>query len=207
MRKKLANAFILVAAIVLCVFTAYADDSFSCAVTDQQGNVIYGYHDTEKDQWYLFLTNQVAISDMEVQLQGEVASVEKGTVAQETNVLSQAFEQSGDSVVVSLADGTSETITVMQSKLPSLYIALDGVTLDTVHQDKNVKYTGTAVTLTDTENEENDLHMTNATFKGRGNSSWVCYEKKGYQIKFDKKTSVLGMAKAKKWGAAGQRIG
>ena len=129
MRKKLANAFILVAAIVLCVFTAYADDSFSCAVTDQQGNVIYGYHDTEKDQWYLFLTNQVAISDMEVQLQGEVASVEKGTVAQETNVLSQAFEQSGDSVVVSLADGTSETITVMQSKLPSLYIALDGVTL------------------------------------------------------------------------------
>ena len=199
MRKKLANAFILVAAIVLCVFTAYADDSFSCTVTDQQGNVIYGYHDTEKDQWYLFLTNRVAISDMEVQLQGEVASVEKGTVAQETNVLSQAFEQSGDSVVVSLADGTSETITVMQSKLPSLYIALDGVTLDTVHQDKNVKYTGTAVTLTDTENEENDLHVTNATFKGRGNSSWVCYEKKGYQIKFDKKTSVLGMAKAKKW--------
>lgn len=196
---KLAKVVFLVAAIVLCVFTAYADDSFSCAVTDQQGNVIYGYHDTEKDQWYLFLTNQVAISDMEVQLQGEVASVEKGTVAQETNVLSQAFEQSGDSVVVSLADGTSETITVMQSELPSLYVALDGVTLDTVHQDKSVKYAGTAVTLTDITNGKNDLQVTDATFKGRGNSSWVYYEKKGYQIKFDKKTSVLGMAKAKKW--------
>lgn len=199
MREKLTKVVFLVAAIVLCVFTAYADDTFSCTVTDQQGNVIQGYHDTEKDQWYLFLTNQVAISDMEVQLQGEVASVEKGTVAQETNVLSQAFEQSGDSVVVSLADGTSETITVMQSELPSLYVALDGVTLDTVHQDKSVKYAGTAVTLTDTANEENDLRVTNATFKGRGNSSWVYYEKKGYQIKFDKKTSVLGMAKAKKW--------
>lgn len=199
MREKLTKVVFLVAAIVLCVFTAYADDSFSCAVTDQQGNVIYGYHDTEKDQWYLFLTNQVAISDMEVQLQGEVASVEKGTVAQETNVLSQAFEQSGDSVMVSLADGTSETITVMQSELPSLYVALDGATLDEVHQDKDVKYEGTAVTLTDTTNGKNDLQVTDATFKGRGNSSWVYYEKKGYQIKFDKKTSVLGMAKAKKW--------
>lgn len=199
MRKKLGRAFFLVAAIVLCVLTAYADDTFSCAVTDQQGNVIHGYHDTQKEQWYLFLTNQVVISDAEVQLQGAVVSADKGTLDPQTNVLRGAFAENGDSVVVSLADGSSETITVMQSELPSLYVALDGVTLDTVHQDKNVKYTGTAVTLTDTANAENDLHVTNATFKGRGNSSWTHYEKKGYQIKFDKKTSVLGMAKAKKW--------
>lgn len=199
MRKKLANAFILVAAIVLCVLTAYADDTFSCAVTDQQGNVIHGYHDTQKEQWYLFLTNQVVISDAEVQLQGAVVSADKGTLDPQTNVLRGAFTQNGDSVVISLADGSSETITVMQSELPSLYIALDGVTLDTVHQDKSVKYAGTAVTLTDTANKENDLHVTNATFKGRGNTSWAYYQKKGYQIKFDKKTSVLGMAKAKKW--------
>ena len=129
MRKKLANAFILVAAIVLCVLTAYADDTFSCAVTDQQGNVIHGYHDTQKEQWYLFLTNQVVISDAEVQLQGAVVSADKGTLDPQTNVLRGAFAQNGDSVVVSLADGSSETITVMQSELPSLYIALDGVTL------------------------------------------------------------------------------
>lgn len=141
----------------------------------------------------------MVISDAEVQLQGAVVSADKGTLDPQTNVLRGAFAQNGDSVVVSLADGSSETITVMQSELPSLYIALDGVTLDTVHQDKSVKYAGTAVTLTDTANEENDLRVTNATFKGRGNSSWVYYQKKGYQIKFDKKTSVLGMAKAKKW--------
>ena len=199
MRKKLGRAIFLVAAIVLCVLTAYADDTFSCAVTDQQGNVIHGYHDTQKEQWYLFLTNQVVISDAEVQLQGAVVSADKGTLDPQTNVLRGAFAENGDSVVVSLADGSSETITVMQSELPSLYIALDGVTLDTVHQDKSVKYAGTAVTLTDTANAENDLHVANATFKGRGNSSWTHYEKKGYQIKFDKKTSVLGMAKAKKW--------
>jgi len=34
--------------------------------------------------------------------------------------------------------------------------------------------------------------------KGRGNSSWG-NDKKGYNIKFNEKTSVLGMAEAKKW--------
>ena len=36
-------------------------------------------------------------------------------------------------------------------------------------------------------------------FKGRGNSTWTFFDKKGYQIKFEDKTSVLGMGKAKKW--------
>ena len=34
--------------------------------------------------------------------------------------------------------------------------------------------------------------------RGRGNSTWK-WEKKPYKIKFDKKTSVLGLEKAKKW--------
>lgn len=36
------------------------------------------------------------------------------------------------------------------------------------------------------------------TIKGRGNSTWQL-PKKPYQIKFDEKTDVLGMGKAKKW--------
>ena len=200
MRKLVAKTFCLLATVVLCVLTAAAyDDTFSCSVTDQQGNRIQGYHDEEKDQWYLFLTNQVNIPGMEVHLQGEVIATEKGTVNQETDVLNGAFEKSGDTVEVRLEDGITETITVMQSELPSLYVTLDRATLDEVHQDKNTKYENTGITLTDTVDSKNDLSVKNATFKGRGNSSWACYEKKGYQIKFDKKTGVLGMPKAKKW--------
>ena len=36
------------------------------------------------------------------------------------------------------------------------------------------------------------------TIRGRGNSSWL-YPKKPYLIKFEKKQSILGMPKAKKW--------
>ena len=37
---------------------------------------------------------------------------------------------------------------VPKEKIVQVMAALDGVTLDTVHQDKSVKYAGTAVTLT-----------------------------------------------------------
>ena len=72
-------------AVVLWVMTAYADDTFSCAATDEQGNVIHGYYDEEDTQWYLFLTNNVSIPDLDVELRGEVSSTDKGTVDQQTN--------------------------------------------------------------------------------------------------------------------------
>lgn len=199
MKRKLIKGLLMWIAVVLCVMTAYADDTFSCAATDEQGNVIHGYYDEEDTQWYLFLTNNVSIPDLDVELRGEVSSTDKGTVDQQTNTLHNAFAESGDSVTLQLAGGETEKITVMQSALPSMYIELNSVTLDEVHQDKDVKYDGTQVIVTDIANTKNNLHVTDATFKGRGNSSWACYEKKGYQLKFDKKTSVLGMAKAKKW--------
>ena len=197
MKRKLIKGLLIWIAVVLCVMTAYADDTFSCAAMDEQGNVIHGYYDEEDTQWYLFLTNNVSIPDLDVELRGEVSSTDKGTVDQQTNTLRNAFAESGDSVTLQLAGGETEKITVMQSTLPSMQIELNGVTLDEVHQDKDVKYDGTQVTVTDIANSKNNLYVEDATFKGRGNSSWACYEKKGYQLKFDKKTSVLGMAKAK----------
>ena len=44
-----------------------------------------------------------------------------------------------------------------------------------------------------------DVFTGTVEFKGRGNSTWREYAKKPYQIKFSKKTSVLGMPAAKKW--------
>ncbi len=58
-----------------------------------------------------------------------------------------------------------------------------------------------AVDLIDPTNAANNLSHVGfepTEIHGRGNSSWAM-PKKPYQIKFDKKTSILGMAKAKKW--------
>ncbi len=41
------------------------------------------------------------------------------------------------------------------------------------------------------------LNNLDAGFRGRGNSSWESFDKKGYKIKFDKKQSLFGKAKNK----------
>lgn len=48
-------------------------------------------------------------------------------------------------------------------------------------------------------NEEWNLAEVTAGVRGRGNSTWLWYDKKPYRIKFDKKQSVLGLPKAKSW--------
>lgn len=42
------------------------------------------------------------------------------------------------------------------------------------------------------------LDKTSVSIRGRGNSTWK-WDKKPYKLKFDEKTSVLGLASAKKW--------
>ena len=58
-----------------------------------------------------------------------------------------------------------------------------------------MKYPGNDLVLTDGD----DVLTGAVEIKGRGNSTWREYAKKPYQIKFSKKTSVLGMPAAKKW--------
>ena len=53
------------------------------------------------------------------------------------------------------------------------------VTID--HENKNWDYEGTA------------------RIRGRGNSTWLWYDKKPYRIKLDKKAALLGLAEEKDW--------
>lgn len=54
-------------------------------------------------------------------------------------------------------------------------------------------------TLTvDSENPEWDYEGT-GRIRGRGNSTWLWYDKKPYRIKLDKKASILGLAEEKDW--------
>lgn len=54
-------------------------------------------------------------------------------------------------------------------------------------------------TLTvDSENPEWDYEGT-GRIRGRGNSTWLWYDKKPYRMKLDKKASILGLAEEKDW--------
>lgn len=110
---------------------------------------------------------------------------------------------SGQSVAA-FTDGThlltcgDETVplTVFSSDaLPAVFLRTESGSLDAIHADKSHKepgeirvYEDGVLTLDDTLKQ----------IKGRGNSTWE-YPKKPYNVKFSKKTALLGMPKAKKW--------
>ena len=174
-------------------------ESFSCYTYDAQGNVLDGYWSAEREAWYLFLTSTQSVSDTKLYYTGTVTAASAGELDAETGTVTGAFTASGDQVELTLADGSVCSVVAMQSSLPSVYITLNGTTLDQVHADKDVKYKGNSVSIMDPSGSYNLTAEGSVEFKGRGNSTWRLYGKKGYQIKFDSKTSVLGMGKAKKW--------
>lgn len=174
---------------------------------------------------FLFVTTAVDIAKVTIASAKPITAASRGTVATDAKSVTADFStdetitittSNADAASVSDADAsaadaaataaatpastTSTTITVRQSTLPSLYLDLaDGTTLSSIHANKGTKHEGNRVVLTDTANSKYDLDKTDVEVKGRGNTSWQLYDKKGYQIKFSKKTSVLGMDKAKKW--------
>ncbi len=91
-----------------------------------------------------------------------------------------------------------DTLIFMQGSLPSLHVDVKaGFSSETIHQDKDAKIEALA-SIHGTENGEYDLAPKNIEIKTRGNSTWA-FDKKPYQIKFDKKQDLFGMGSAKKW--------
>ncbi len=169
---------------------------FAVSVVDTNGSVIQGYHSPEDGIWYIFLPCSENIANIRVKYTGNVVATSKGTLEPEAAVISGAFAKNGDSIILQIGEA-EVCVKVMQSILPSVQISLSGITLSDVHADKNKKFQGNSLIVSDPNG--NNLNVGGVEFKGRGNSTWALYDKKGFQIKFSDKTSVLGMEKAKKW--------
>ena len=95
-----------------------------------------------------------------------------------------------------LCGGKSYTLNVMFSaNLPAVYITTQSGSLSYIHANKENKEPGKIRVYEDgVKTLDKDLKQ----IKGRGNATWG-YPKKPYNIKFDKKTDLFGMGKAKKW--------
>ena len=117
---------------------------------------------------------------------------------------------SGDTL--SLTAGTSYrlvcgyknyTLSVFKgSDIPAMYITTESGSMDAVHADKAHKEKADIVIMQDgTVILEDALDY----IKGRGNSTWAM-EKKPYNIKFDSKTDLFSMGKAKKWSLLANHI-
>ena len=197
-QKSGAWLWALLAALLLTVLltaTAFAgDNDFRCWTVDARQWTNQGYQSEKDGVWYLFLPQDESPADTVLSFSGSVTAASAGALDREGGTLTGAFADR-DRVTLTLEGGRTETVCLRQSSLPSLRLTLNGTTLDQIHQDKDVKYPGNDLVLTDGD----DVLTGTVEIKGRGNSTWREYAKKPYQIKFSKKTSVLGMPAAKKW--------
>lgn len=92
-------------------------------------------------------------------------------------------------------DKRKESIIVMASRnLPAVHISTESGNLDYIHEKKGNKEKGSMmiVTAAGEVNFEQEIDQ----IKGHGNATFV-YEKKSYQVKLDKKASLLDMEKGK----------
>ncbi len=174
-------------------------EAFSCYTFDGQNHVINGFWSDRDGIWYLFVTSSQDVSETNLYYTGTICETSAGVLDTEAGMVQGAFQERGDGVKLTGEDGAVYPVVVLQSDLPSVYIDLKNTTLDAIHADKDQKHKKNSIYITD-PNGTYDLTVEDSLeIKGRGNSTWREYEKKAYQIKFDEKTSVLGMGEAKKW--------
>ena len=164
-----------------------------------QGSSVDAFFNETDGVWYLAVPSSWDLAEVKLCYSGRVTETEKGQLDQTTCSISGAFAEDGDKAVLKNEDGSVQTLVVLQSDLPSVQITLNGISLEAVHADKSIKHRGNTVLITDAEGNVDVEALDNTEFKGRGNSTWQHYEKKGYQIKFAQAKDVLGMGRAEKW--------
>ena len=92
-------------------------------------------------------------------------------------------------------DNTYALCVMQSANLPAVYLETESGSLSYIHANKENKE---AADIRIYENGVRTLDGPLKQIKGRGNATWG-YPKKPYNIKFDKKTDLFGMGKAKKW--------
>ena len=144
-------------------------------------------------KWFLFLPADVDAAAAKVYFTASDAVTVDGealTSGESAGKLAEA-----GSHTVQCGEQSYPVVVMQSANIPAVYINLESHTLSWLQETKEHKdkaairiYEDGALTL--------DGALTQ--IKGRGNSTWQ-NPKKPYNIKFDKKTDLFGMGKAKKW--------
>ena len=170
-------------------------DFYVTVIAENAATQIHWWYDDAAQTYRLFLPADADRSALQI-----------GFCADAETIAVDGKEIQNGEMTDALANGSSFTLecggktyalSVLQSaSLPSVYIETESGTLANVHADKSHKE---PARITVVENGEVTLDNVKLShIKGRGNSTWA-HEKKPYNIKFEKKTDLFGMGKAKKW--------
>lgn len=92
----------------------------------------------------------------------------------------------------------SDVAKVCYTGLPTVYVSVPGEGDWPITDEKKETWVGATITIKSADNIKFILPDTATSIRGRGNSTWR-YVKKPFALKLDKKTSIMGMPKHKRW--------
>lgn len=155
-----------------------------------------------KGIYYLFVPKTIDIKNLTIKYEYgvDIKQVSSGTIDNINKRIINNFANN-DTLKIVANDNTNYTIKVMQSDIPSICINLkNDISLQTVHAGSKDKKYDASMQIIGAANNSDNISDNNIQFKGRGNSTWKM-DKRGYQIKLDKKQNLLGIGngKSKKW--------
>ena len=204
MKKNFLRILAVLTSVIFVIlsvpFTSAAASAQDCLFfimpEDNEGlSFAVGSYEKTSVKSYIFLPKTVDASNVVVRYSEELTIV-GGDAVTSWNSAEKTFTV--DTTVSDHVYAGPKTLYFMQSSLPALSVKLnEGESLQTIHEDKDAKI-GATVGISGADNSKYNLPETAIQIKTRGYTSFLA-PKKPYQIKFDKKTDLFGMGKAKKW--------
>ena len=171
--------------------------------TTMVGAVAVHKRSGSSDNYYLFLPSNADCTALKVWFTASSASVDGValTNGEATDVFSEVNGGNVKKDCTLTLDGTNYALHVMKSgDVGTVYIDTESGTIANINNssDKSVWETGTIMVVRPDGTVDYDNVL--KKMKGRGNATWSAKGKKNpYNINLDKKATLLGMEKSKKW--------
>ena len=194
--KKLAVIVTAVVLSMLFIFAASADETgisaLSVSFDAASENVSVNWWQGE-GQYYIFLPSDADTDALKLEFTASADVMLDGSAVEN----GAEVKLDANKVYTLACDGSEYKVCVLKSEnIPSLHVTTESGSMDAVNADKSHKEPASITIISDGESVMADEEL--EYIKGRGNSTWAL-KKKPYNIKFEEKTDLFGMGKAKKW--------
>ncbi len=215
MKRILQGLMVILAVGILCGVLGYflkGDDKVEYAASFEeltvfietaQGTDYIKIWQADDGKYYFFLPSYVGegtkirIGNLQ---NTDVVSLNGKDFGAKTNISDEIEWGKEYEAVLQINDtkGKEETIVFLKSeRVATVYVETESGGVEAIHANKEEKEKA-RLTIKDAQGQvsyDNQIEY----IKTRGNSSFIAYDKKAYQVKLYNKAGILGMNKAKKW--------
>ena len=153
----------------------------------------------EENDYYFFLPSYTKLSETKLYLDTDT-KVKIGEKTVKNGMECSSFELNVpySFEFSNFARDNKYSVTFLKSDhIPTIHIDTESGNMDYIHDKKGNEEKGKIRIYT--KDGISDFNGDLESIKGRGNYSWLSYDKKPYSLKLSNEASLLGMGKAQKW--------